>query len=54
MTPGPTLSPMVSVEVPVDYWYETPIGWVIVGILIVVGVAVGAGLVLLAWRRANG
>lgn len=54
MTPELTLSTIVSVEAPLYYWYEDPIGWVIVAIL-VIGVAVAAAvLVRLAWRRANG
>lgn len=49
MSPEP--SPLVSIELPVYFWYETPAGWLMVGLTVFAIVAVAAVLVRLAWLR---
>ena len=49
MTPEP--SPLVSFEVPMYFWYETPVGWLIVALMLLAFVGVAAVLVRWVWMR---
>jgi hypothetical protein len=47
MTPEPTFPTLVTVEVPLEYWYASPTVWVAIAVVI--------SLVFLAvvWRRLH-